>query len=332
MSIVEPILWALNDPGLRLGFTELHRHLDASVRIRTLWELSQKQGHIGLSTSFNSFKRKTQIKKPLKNLKEVLDRFVVLQKIFVRPEVLERIAFEATEDCHFEGIRKAEFRFSPSFISEIHQLTWGEILDAFEKGVHRALETYPDMKVGLICIASRDYGLQSVEETIDFYIKNKKRLIGLDLAGNEVAYPAKMFQKSFQKAKRCGANITIHAGEASGPESVWEAIEFLGASRIGHGIGSINDISLVKYLAKNEVCLEICPTSNWMTSVVSRLKLHPLRDFLRNKVPVTINTDDPTLFGNSLPGEIHLCKKILHLTNPQIRKCFENANKYSFIK
>lgn len=311
--------------------TELHRHLDVSLRPSTALQLAQERGLEPQSTSLEGFCEKLILKQPMKDLGAVLSTFSLFQKILDRPEVLERVTFEVIEDCWNEGTRQVELRFSPSFITELNGLPWSDLLDGVERGLQKGLQTYPEIKAGLICIASRNYGPSSAEQTVEFFIKNKNRFIGLDLAGDEANYSSDLFAGTFQNALQNGAKITIHAGEASGPESVWKAIEQLGAKRIGHGIRSIEDPVLVQHLVKNQICLEVCPTSNWLTHVVNRIEDHPLPLLLRSGVPVCINTDDPAVFGVTLPHEVRISKEKMGLTDLEIKKTFEFATQFSFL-
>lgn len=310
---------------------ELHRHLDVSLRLSTLLELAQERGLEGRSTSLAEFDRKLILREPLSDLSSVLAKFTLFQKVLDRPEVLERVAFEASEDCHRDGIDSIEFRFSPPFVSEYSKLSWQEVLESFKRGIARARVAFPGLKVGLLCIASRDYGPEAVDEVVEFYLKNRDSFIGIDLAGNEVGFPCHLFKNSFQKAVQQGAAITVHAGEATGPENIWEAIELLGARRIGHGISAIQDPQLMRYLANQGICLEMCPTSNWITQAVPDLKAHPLPQVLRAGVPVCINTDDPAIFGVKLSEELEICWKMMEMTSVEIQRCFKHARKSTFL-
>ena len=312
--------------------TELHRHLDVSIRTETLLELAQERGLEGQSTRLESFRDKIILKKPLTDLRSVLSLFSFFQKVLDRPDVLERVAFEALEDCWNEGTRKIEFRYSPTFVSEYSKISWDDSLDAFYRGLQRGKHQYPGIQAGLICIASRDYGPERVEETVDHFLKHPDRFIGLDLAGNEDQFPSRLFESSFQRALRHQAKITIHAGEACGPESIWEAIELLGACRIGHGVSSIRDPKLIATLIEKKICLEMCPTSNWLTSAVPSLKQHPLPALLRQGVAVSINTDDPGVFGVTLPQEAEICRKEMGLSPEEIEQCWRSASGASFLE
>lgn len=311
--------------------TELHRHLDVSLRIETLLKLAQERGLEPTSTSIEAFREKFIMKQPLADLASVLGQFTLFQHVLDRPEVLEQVAFEVVEDCRAEGTRKVELRFSPGFVCQFSKLPWQDALDGFEAGIRRALAKYPEMKAGLICIATRDLGYDAVDQTVEFFLKHQENFIGLDLAGDEAGWPAHRFEKTFCKARDAGANITIHAGEGSGPESVWEAMEILGAKRIGHGISSIQDPKLMEHLSRNGICLEMCPTSNWLTHAVNDLRDHPLPKLLRAGVPVCINTDDPGIFGADLQHEIEICRKVMGMSEAEITQCFEHADRASFI-
>ena len=311
--------------------TELHRHLDVSIRLSTLHALAQERGLVGESTSLQAFAEKILIREPMRDLGSVLDSFRICQYVLDRFDVLERVGFEACEDVIREGTQAVELRFSPTFVGEFSHISWDEQLDAFEAGLNRAKTLNPGFKAGLICIVSRDYGLDAAEKTVDFYLKNQHRFIGLDLAGNEVDFPNSMFVKPFQRARDEGARITIHSGEALGPDTIWSAIEELGARRIGHGIAAVRDPELMQLLREREICLEVCPTSNWLTQVVPSLREHPLPQLLRAGVPVFINTDDPTLFGNTLGHEIKISKELLGLTDQEVEACFRSAIRASFL-
>jgi adenosine deaminase len=310
--------------------TELHRHLDLSLRLSTLYRLTQERGRIPASMTLEQFRDKVVLKEPLADLKAVLDRFTIFQEVFDRGDVLETVAFEVVEDLWNEGTRKAELRFSPSFISHQSRLPWEVALESITAGVARARKRYPGIQIGLLCIATREFS-PDVEKTVDFFLRHQNSFVGFDLAGDEAGFPSRHFEKLFKKLRDKHARITVHAGEACGPENVWEAIQLLGAQRIGHGIASAGDPKLMDYLAKNQITLECCPTSNWLTKCVQSLESHPLPRLLRAGVPVTINTDDPTLFECTLPGEIAICKKSMGMTDAEIQACMENADRGSFI-
>ncbi|MFN7686012.1 MAG: adenosine deaminase [Oligoflexia bacterium] len=315
---------------------ELHRHLDVSLRLSTLHELAVERGLIGQSTSLDAFAKDIVIRKPMTDLNSVLASFSICQQVLDRFEVLERVAFEACQDVMDEGTTQVELRFSPSFVGQLSKISWDEQLDAFEAGIARYGKTpaaaQNRFKAGLICIISRDFGVDTAQKVVDFFLKNQDRFLGIDLAGPEADFENRLFEAPFKRLRRenPAAHITIHAGESQGPDSIWSAIEDLGAQRIGHGIAAIQDPQLLQVLCERDICLEVCPTSNWLTRVVPSLNEHPLPRLLRAGVPVCINTDDPTLFGNTLASEIRICKEILGLTNQEIATCFDHARRAQF--
>lgn len=299
--------------------------------METLLELAQERGLEAQSTNVENFSERFLLRRPLRDLGEVLGQFVLFQQVLDRPDVLERVAFEVAEDCYREGTRAVELRFSPGFVCHLSKLPWEDALDGFERGLARAADVYPDLKTGLICIGSRDFGIESIERTVDFYLRHQSRFVGIDLAGDEALYPNERYARIFKRLQGTGANITVHAGEGSGPDSVWAALEWLGATRIGHGIRSIEDPRLMEHLRDRAICLEQCPTSNVITSCVPSVEAHPLPRFLRYGVPVCINTDDPGIFGVGLPHEIGLCRTRMGMSDAEIAQTFEHARRASFI-
>lgn len=311
---------------------ELHRHLDVSVRLPTLLELAQKKGIVPESTSIEAFRKRFILTEPLKDLGAVLANFDLFPRVLDRPEILERAAFEACEDVWNEGTHNVEYRFSPHFVCMYSNLRWLDALDAFEAGINRAREVFPGFHVGLICIGSRDFGMESIEKTVEFYLTHKNRFIGLDIAGDEPQFPNAQYASLFRPLLDENLPITIHAGEAAGPESVWAAVELLGAKRIGHGVRSIDDPKLMEMLRDRKILLEMCPTSNRITSAWPDLRTHPLKRFLEFGIPVSINTDDPGIFNITLGDEVEIAKRQIGLSNEQIAKTFRYAHEHSFLK
>lgn len=310
---------------------ELHRHIDLSFRAKTLFEFAQAQGLVPQSTSLENFKKKFLITEPVKDLVACLKKFEIYAKVLNRPEKIIRITEEVIADCYAEGTRGVELRFSPTFLAQFSKLSWQEILDAFLIGQENAAQKFRDIKTGFICIVGRNAGPDTAAKVVEFFLENQKHFIGIDLADDEINYPCRLFAEAFKPLKNSNANITIHSGEATGPENIWEAIELLGAQRIGHGVTCIEDPTLMKFLAEKQIPLEVCPTSNWLTRVNATHKEHPLRKILRAGVPATINTDDPGIFATSLPQEIKICREEMKLSEEQMASCFKTAYEKSFL-
>jgi len=322
---------------LELVQTELHRHLDISHRLSTLHEWALKSQMVPNGTTQTEIEDRAILKTPSKDLASVIDAFDFFRRSLDSVERLERLAFETCEDCYREGTRKVELRFSPSFVCDGKEMTWDEAVQAFQRGIRRAQKAYSGFRAGLICIATREFGEDSVGETCEFYLRNLNHFVGMDLAGKEIGHPCRNFELAFRplrerREKDPRVNITIHAGEAAGPESIWEALELLGATRIGHGITALQDPKLMIHLRQKGICLEMCPSSNWITQCVDSIEDHPLPQFIRQNVPVCINTDDPGIFQVSLQDEFQNCREKLGLSEEEIHQALIWADRFSFIQ
>ena len=177
--------------------TELHRHLDVSIRSSTLLRLAQERGWKSGNTSLETFRDHLILRKPLSNLQSVLSQFSLFQKVLDHPEVLKQVASEVVEDCWNEGTRKVELRYSPSFVSEYSGLSWNDSLQAFHEGINDGLSRFPEMKAGLICIATRDFGVEEVDKTVEFFLNHREKFLALDLAGNESGFQANFSKNPF---------------------------------------------------------------------------------------------------------------------------------------
>jgi len=308
---------------------ELHRHIDLSFRASTLAERSRE---LNLRVQFQNedeVKEKYWFTSPMTDLSVFLERIKLCQHLLVDEESFERLAYEATMDAVDEGLEAIEFRYSPAFASGVSKLPWEKGLCAFQRGIKRATAEHP-IKVGLIGIITREFE-GTAKESMDFFIEHKDDYCGVDLAGDEGGVPTKNFKHEFQRAHDAGFNITIHAGEAAGPESVWEALDLLGAKRIGHGTAAIKDRILMKRLERDQILLECCPYSNYLCNAIDDLKNHPLPRFLESGIPCSISTDDPGLFGKSMPEEVDMMRQLFSFSNSDFETINSYARRHSFI-
>ncbi len=312
---------------------DLHRHLDCSMRWSTLLEIATT---LGIDYPQNPRLQQSHflVTEPMANLSAVLTKFLTTQKLLASEEILERLAYEVCEDAFNDGVRILELRYAPTFIADGHtHLTFEKIHQALLKGIEKAKTKLP-IAVGLICIVQRTLDLKTVNHVTEFAIENKKTLIGLDLADNEDGFEPKKFASYFMKAKAAGLNITVHSGEA--PSSLagqWilDSIEILGAQRIGHGVQAIHFPAVMQKLIENDIPLEVCPYSNYLTQAFKTHREHPLKKLLAAKVPVTINSDDPGLFASVLSDDYLIAQNEIQLTVADFQKCNETAFKHSFI-
>ena len=177
-----------------------------------------------------------------------------------------------------------------------HQLPVAGVVEAVIAGVREGCRDF-GVEARLIGIMSRTFGEAACEEELDALLAHRDGITALDLAGDELGFPGALFMDHFRRARDAGWRITVHAGEAAGPESIWQAIRELGAERIGHGVKAVQDPKLMDFLAAERIGIESCLTSNIQTSTVSSLAQHPLKTFLDHGVLACINTDDPAVQG-----------------------------------
>ncbi|MCB0414984.1 MAG: adenosine deaminase [Bdellovibrionales bacterium] len=311
---------------------ELHRHLELSVRAATIKELAPQIG-IELPDE-ETFKNHFLITEKMNDLGSVLNKFLDTQKLLFSEEVLERVAYEACEDAFHEGIKILELRYAPTFVIQGHDhLNFQSIHNSFVKGMQRAEKDFP-MAVGLVGIIQRILPVEEAERVTHFVIENKDTFVGLDLADNEEGFDSKPFSSFFDQAKKSGLGITVHSGEANLPKApryVKDAIDYLGADRIGHGVQIYRDPEIIEYVKQKQVTLELCPTSNYLTNAVPSTKEHPIVDLMNQGVKVTINTDDPGIFGIDLNHEYNLLVREHLFTQEQFELTNNIAAKESFI-
>jgi adenosine deaminase len=311
---------------------ELHRHLEGSIRLKTVIEIAKQKG-ISLQTyQLPKLEKLTWITKPTPDILDILPSFSIFTRILTDYDVCQRVTWEALEDAAAEGINYMELRFSPLFMAEPHNLdpmsVTAAVCEAWQDTQHRL-----PMRSKLIVILSRTYGPEACQIELDTALAYcQKGIVGVDLAGDEARFPAELFIDHFRQARAAGLNITAHAGEFSGAESVRTAILKLGAERIGHAVHAIDDPATMELLAERGVAIECCPTSNYYTCSVSSLKAHPLPKFLQNGIRATINADDPSIFGNiTLEHEYQLALSEMGLTPDELRQVQHNGIEAAFI-
>ncbi len=267
---------------------ELHVHLDGSVRVPTLAELA------GITIEEANAKAVAPLK--CHNLADYLTRFELPISVMQTKENLIRIASELAMDLKDENVIYAEIRFAPYQHTRI--LTLKEVVDAVLEGLSKV-----DLKTNLILSMMRNDPLEKNKQIIDLAKEYEDNgVVGVDLAGDEATYKTSFFEDLFAYAKEKGVKYTIHAGEADGEVSVADALRF-GTKRIGHGIRIISSPQLMEYAKENDILLEICPTSNVQTNVVSEIKEHPINRLVHSGIKVCINTDNRTVSNTTLSDE-----------------------------
>lgn len=316
------------DPTLPL--IDLHRHLDGSVRLETIIELGRQHNIELPGATAEEIRPHVQVMEPQPGLMAFIAKMLWMTRVMVNGEACRRIARENVEDAKAEGIDYLELRFSPYFMAEPNQLTMAEVIEGVAAGIAEGVAT-TGVRVNLIGILSRTYGAEVCHQELEALLAYRQHFVALDLAGDEANYPAPLFVDHFKKGRDAGWRITVHAGEAGGSQSVWDAIQLLGAERIGHGVRALEDPKLAAYLAEKRVPIEANLTSNVHTSTVADLDSHPLRDMMAAGLVCSINTDDPGISAIDLRHEFEVAAPGAGLTREQIHQAQINALETAFL-
>ena len=313
-----------------LPLIDLHRHLDGSIRLETIIELGQKYKLPLPSFELEGLRPYVQVVEPQPGVMAFIAKFEWMVGVLADYDACRRVAYENVLDAEAEGIDYVELRFSPWFMAEPHGLDPAGVTEAIVEGVHEA-EKVSSTKTNLIGIISRTYGPETGMKELDALLTQKEHLVALDLAGDEANFPAERFEEHFKIGRDAGWEITVHAGEAAGAESVWQAIKTLGASRIGHAARIDEDPSLVAYILEHHIGIEANLTSNFQTSTVSSLSVHPLKSWLDRGLLATINTDDPGISNITLPYEYDVAAPKAGLSAEDTRQAQNNALEIAFL-
>ncbi|MDO6712088.1 adenosine deaminase [Aliiglaciecola sp. 2_MG-2023] len=313
-----------------LPLVDLHRHLDGNIQPHTIWELAQKH-HIQLpANTLQEVEQLTQINDKTSDLLAFLAKLDVGVSVLADYDACYKVAYENMRDAKNSRLDYVELRFSPYYMAKSHDLNMVDLIAAVIDGV-RAGEKDFAVKANLIGILSRTFGAQTCMQELDALLAYQDDLVALDLAGDELGYPAELFMDHFVKARDADWHITVHAGEADGPQSIWNAIYKLGASRIGHGVTAVQDEKLLAYMADNKIAIESCPTSNYQTATVKNLKKHPMATFLKHNVLVTLNTDDPAVSNIDIAHEYQIAHEVLGISEQQLKTIQLNGVKAAFL-
>lgn len=309
---------------------ELHCHLDGSVRPETIIDIAKRE-NIEIP-SYNSDDIKKLIIAPLecKSLEEYLARFQIPIMVIQSKESLRRVAFELFEDAAKENVKYMEVRFAP--LLHVHKgLTANEVIESVLEGIREAEELY-DVKGNIILSFLKNVPQETIFKVIEEaakYLNNG--VVAVDLAGAEDEGFSLRFIEACKKATALGYKLTIHAGETGIGENVLEAVDLLGAERIGHGIYIKNSPTAYEIVKSKGVTLEVCPTSNVQTKAVKNLKEHPFYEFLKDNIKVTMNTDNRTVSNTTLTKEIEEIHKEVHLTYEDYKNIYLNSVEAAFI-
>jgi adenosine deaminase len=318
----------------------LHEHLDGVLRPQTIIELAKSLDYDQLPTQNpEELARWFHQGANQGSLPKYLEGFAHTIAVMQNEEALERVAYEQAEDLSHDGVVYFETRFAPLFHTR-KGLTHQQVVSAVLKGLERGRKDF-GISSGLIICAMRnmDVSLEMAELAVDF---RQRGVVGFDLAGEEGGYPPKKHVDAFHYIQRQNFNITVHAGEGFGKESIWQAIQYCGAHRIGHGTRLVDDIAvtdgkvvklgdLAQYVLDKRIPLEICLLSNVHVGAARSLAEHPFKLFYQERFRVTLNTDNRLMSNTSMTKEFEAARDTFGLTMDDFEKITINAMKSAFL-
>ncbi|MHA1962942.1 MAG: adenosine deaminase [Candidatus Thorarchaeota archaeon] len=304
---------------------ELHVHTLGSLQPSTLLSIIKEDG----------------IDAPYNTVEDIVQRFQYTD--FVRfIEVYWEIVGYITDERHFEHItfdmlkkcsecntRYVEASFSPRDHLQ-HSLDFSKMVSAINRGIDRAREMFgieTNIRIDLVRSSTQDEAM----EVLDYIERNPYNIVSIDIGGNETKFPPKPFAEAYVRAREMGLHLVAHAGEAAGPQSIWDAIEFLSVERIGHGVTARDDPKLLVFLKEKQIGIEMAPISNVRTGVVKSIQDHPIREFYDKGLLVTVNSDDPSLFHTDLNNEYLQIHEHLGFSIQELFQLSMNGIETSFI-
>ena len=308
----------------RVPKAELHLHLEGAIPLPALFELVQRHGGDPSVASVADIQAKFRFR----DFPHFIEMWIWKNGFLRAYDDFAFIAEAMARELARQNVRYAEVFFSPGRFYQ-YDLTTRPLALAIRRG----LDAVPGVEVRIIADLVRDLGPRQAEETLDQVIEvaADAGIVGIGIGGSEHAHPPEPFAAAFERARAHGLHTTAHAGEAAGPESVRGALDALRVERIGHGIRAIEDDALVDRLAASQVPLEVCPLSNVATGVVGDIRDHPIRRLFDRGVRLTLNTDDPGMFGNDLVTEYRTLAEVFGFTADEIRGLILNAVDAAFL-
>jgi adenosine deaminase len=309
----------------KLPKIDLHCHLDGSLRPSTVLELLDDS-----TLDLNMVKENLRAPANCTSLIDYLKTFKMPIAVMQTKKNLERVSYELFEDAARENIKYLEVRFAPQNHTN-NGLTYEEIIDSVLKGMRKAEAKY-EIRGNYILSCMRHLSADSAMEVVEAgknFINNG--VVAIDLCGGEDAEFCQKFMAPIKKAKEYGYHITIHAGETGIGQNVADAIKILGAERIGHGIFITNSVEAYELVKENNIFLEVCPTSNIQTKAVANYKDHPIFNFYKDGIKVTLNTDNRTVSETSMTREIKEVEGAFNLAEREYRDIYLNSVEAAFI-
>ena len=282
---------------------DIHRHFEGSLRLSTLSEIA-RMFKMDVPSEPERLAPMVQMVEEVPDFQVFLAKFGTLRKFYQSPTIIKRIAYEVVADAAMDNVKYLELRFSPQALAAQKGFPLEDVTDWVIESVREAAEDF-NIIVNLIITLVRHDPMHLAEKVARIAMDRKNQgIVALDLAGDEVHFPADLFTGLFREAKQEGLKITIHAGEWTGAESVRQAIVDIEADRIGHGVRALEDDSVMAILRERKIPLEMSLASNEQPGSVTSIIDHPLKEMWRRGIKVTLNTDDPTICNVTMTDEL----------------------------
>jgi len=308
---------------------ELHLHLEGGVQPETLRELSRSKGRLEKETH-DWVSERAERRYQYRDFQDFLQAFKLVTLLLETPSDYAVATTRLIERLAGQNVKYAEIIFAAGVV-----LWKGQPLEGIFEAVASATRAGQDaygVRVQWVFDAVRHFGVEHAREVLRWAGHFRSQgVVALGIGGDEIRGPAKLFREVFREARTMGLHVVAHAGEACGPESVRQAVEALGAERIGHGLTAARDPAVLALLRDRRIPLEVCLTSNVATGALARVGDHPLPQFLDAGLAVTLNTDDPAMFGTDLVNEYLLAARTFDLTREQILHLGQNAIRAAFL-
>ncbi|MEM9875068.1 MAG: adenosine deaminase [Myxococcota bacterium] len=314
----------------QLPKSDLHVHLDGSLRLETILELARQDGIELPSLDPEELRAAMNLGQNCGSLVEYLKAFDVTLRVLQTEEALYRVAYELVEDAAQENVRLMEVRYAPMLHTR-QGLSLTMVVEAVLAGLRAARDRY-GIEANVIVCGIRNISSEHSLEMAELAVAYKGRgVVGFDLAGAEYDHPPKHHKAAFQLVRDNNVNTTIHAGEAYGPESIAQAIHGCGAHRIGHGCRLREDGDLLHYINDHRIPLETCPSSNVQTGAVKDLARHPIRLYRDLGLRVTVNTDNRLVTDTTVSKELWLCHTAIGMGLDDIKAMIMSGFKSAFL-
>ena len=295
----------------RVPKVELHLHLEGAIPYDALWELVKKYGGDPEVPTLEALLRKFKFK----DFPHFIDTWIWKNQFLREYQDFTFFSEAVARDLLRQNIRYVEAFYSPPDFTDRHGLTTQQLTEAIRAG----FDSIPEIEINLVADLVRDFGPQKAAVTLAEVAEVKEMgVIGIGIGGSEQNFPPEPFKDVYVQARKLGFHTSAHAGEAAGAESVWGALRSLEVERIGHGTRAEEDPVLLDYLAEHQIPIEMCPISNVRTGVVKSIKDHPAKRYFDRGLVVTINSDDPKMFANSMAEEYQILVQQLDFSGDEI--------------